>query len=364
MIKALRAAGAWEFVTSCRAGLDTVVGERGNRLSGGQRQRISIARALPAPAELLILDEATDGLDQDTEVRSAPRSASCATRPASPCWRCPTSRLAAGGRRRDPDRARDGRPRGRSGSPAGRCPGLSLAHCPACGNALPGIRARAGQETVRDQRPCRSSISSWPASRKVGRRRSAPSRRHPEIRLPPGKELHFFDDERLDWAAPDYTKLHRAFDWYDPAARVRGEATPVYTYWRPALARIRHYNPAARIIVGLGTLPCAPSPTGAWRPGAAPRRCVAEAVTRAGRSRLGSEPHRLHRVYSYVSGGSTPRSSNACWRCSRAASCTSSAGTDALWQDQAGTLGAIERFLGVTPGPGAGPGRDYVVRVD
>ncbi|MCB1689050.1 MAG: ABC transporter ATP-binding protein [Halioglobus sp.] len=65
--RALRAAGAWEFVNKLAQGLDTVVGERGGKLSGGQRQRIVIARALINQPRLLILDEATSALDKDTE---------------------------------------------------------------------------------------------------------------------------------------------------------------------------------------------------------------------------------------------------------------------------------------------------------
>ncbi len=65
---ALRKAGAWEFVQDLRDGVDTVVGERGVKLSGGQRQRIAIARAVLEDPSILVLDEATSHVDNETEV--------------------------------------------------------------------------------------------------------------------------------------------------------------------------------------------------------------------------------------------------------------------------------------------------------
>ena len=65
--RAAEAAEALEFVRALPCGFDTVVGERGQKLSGGQRQRLSIARAILKDPPIMIFDEATSAVDNETE---------------------------------------------------------------------------------------------------------------------------------------------------------------------------------------------------------------------------------------------------------------------------------------------------------
>lgn len=67
VVAAARAAHADAFIRRLPKGYDTLVGERGVKLSGGERQRVAIARAILADAPILIMDEATSSLDNETE---------------------------------------------------------------------------------------------------------------------------------------------------------------------------------------------------------------------------------------------------------------------------------------------------------
>lgn len=67
VIEALEAANLSNLLSELPDGIDTLIGDNGNRLSGGQRQRLAIARAIYKDAPILILDEATSALDSESE---------------------------------------------------------------------------------------------------------------------------------------------------------------------------------------------------------------------------------------------------------------------------------------------------------
>lgn len=170
-------------------------------------------------------------------------------------------------------------------------------------------------------------------------------RHHASIQMAKIKELHFFDDETIDWTTPDYGSLDDAFEQPSVAGKIRGEATPIYTYWPHALERVRRYNSEAKIIVGLRH----PSfrAYSHWRMETnrgSESLSFDEAIGAIGRSRVASAENGVHRVFSYVERGfyapqiheaarHFPRERIFFYR------------VDELWNEPGGVLAMIQDFL-------------------
>lgn len=75
-------------------------------------------------------------------------------------------------------------------------------------------------------------------------------RLHKKVYIPKQKELHFFDDERVDWNCPDYGRYNKAFSGRS-YGQVCGEATPIYMYWNASPERIWKYRKNMRLVVVL-----------------------------------------------------------------------------------------------------------------
>lgn len=189
-------------------------------------------------------------------------------------------------------------------------------------------------------------------------------RAHPGIQMARVKEVHHFDDEKdEDWSAPSHQRLNSQYDWSIDGV-LRGEATPVYTYWPSSMERIRNYNPNAKLII-LFRHP-AYRAYSHWKMETFRGKETLSfemATSNTGRNRVLSAPGGAHRVFSYIERGLyssqttralslLPRSQILFLR------------TDRLWREPERTLGDIYEFLGVEILVPKNMARSYVVPTD
>ena len=123
------------------------------------------------------------------------------------------------------------------------------------------------------------------------------------IQMSRPKEIHFFDNDSINWCQVNYDKLHECFDW-SIQNQIRGEATPIYCYWPDSIQRIHAYNSEAKIIMLLRHP--AFRAYSQWRMEF--RRGnedlqFEDAISKKGRLRMAGDPRCVHRIYSYVDRG-------------------------------------------------------------
>jgi hypothetical protein len=172
-------------------------------------------------------------------------------------------------------------------------------------------------------------------------------RRHPNIQMANIKEAHFFDNDALDWSNPDYAALHRRFNWKSKNIKLRGEATPIYSYWPQSLQRLRQYNASAKLLMSLRHP--ALRAYSQWRMEKGRNSetlSFSAAIGECGRRRVNESPNGVHRVFSYLERGFyAPQISNALELFPKEHILFFR--TDQLWNEASATLDRIQTFLGV-----------------
>ncbi|MCP4458933.1 MAG: sulfotransferase, partial [Cytophagales bacterium] len=120
----------------------------------------------------------------------------------------------------------------------------------------------------------------------------------PQIQTSKQKELHFFDMEHNFPIIDNYESYHRNFDFCTTGKR--GEATPIYMYWKPCIERIHQYNPSIKIIISLrDPVKRAYSQWKMFIRKNKEHLSFEEAIEKEG-ERLSNEKNSQHRVYSYM----------------------------------------------------------------
>jgi len=186
--------------------------------------------------------------------------------------------------------------------------------------------------------------------------------RHPGIQMSAVKEIHYFNDETISWPHPKYGKLHRHFNW-NAKGVIRGEATPIYTYWPGALARLKAYNPDAKLIMGLRH----PSTRAfsQWRMEASrgsEKLSFEDAVSDVGRARVARMANGAHRVFSYVERGFYHSQIEALLRIFPREQVLFYK-TDDLWSRTPEVVRGIEDFLGVDHAVSDSVQQEYIIPV-
>lgn len=181
---------------------------------------------------------------------------------------------------------------------------------------------------------------------------------HPSLSAPSRKELHFFDDESVDWSRPDYSLLDSFFS-SDDEGRLRFDITPIYGFWPPSLDRIRAYNPFAKLIFLFRD----PSDR-AWSQWLMEHARgdeilpFAEAI-RAGRKRMAKMPPLApsRRIYSYIERGFYAGQVRRALKLFPRKQVLFLRSQD-LFDDHKVTLARIATFLKISPFPDTGPKRE------